>query len=260
MKVAVAGGTGLLGRLVVAELERRGDVPVVLARSRGVDLTTGIGLVRALRGVTTVVDVSNVTTTSRRRAVAFFTAATQQLLAAADRAGVRHVVTLSIVGADTIDFGYYLGKRRQEELLAAGPAPWTLLRATQFHEFAGQLVDRSPGPVVVVPRMRSRPVAAREVAAHLVELAHGAPRGVVEPIAGPEELDMADLVRRRLRATGRRRLVLSLRLPGPAGRAFADGGLVPAPPFVTGSETAEEHLARLAAAAGQPGGAGTRST
>ncbi|GAB4079521.1 NAD(P)H-binding protein [Modestobacter muralis] len=248
--MAVAGGTGLLGRLVVAELERRGDVPVVLARSRGLDLTTGVGLADALDGVSAVVDVGNVTTTSRRRAVAFFTAATQQLLAAADRAGVRHVVALSIVGADTVDFGYYVGKRRQEELLAAGPVPWTLLRATQFHEFAGQLIDRSPGPVVVVPRMHSRPVAAREVAAHLVELAHGAPRGVTEPMAGPEELDMAGLVRRRLRATGRRRLVVSLRLPGPAGRAFADGGLVPAPPFVMGSETADEDLVRLVAGRG----------
>ena len=250
MKVAVAGGTGLLGRLVVAELERRGDTPVVLARSRGVDLTTGVGLTTALREVTTVVDVSNVTTTSRRRAVSFFTAATQHLLAAADRSGVRHVVALSIVGADTIDFGYYLGKRRQEELLAAGPVSWTLLRATQFHEFAGQLVDRSPGPFVVVPRMASRPVSAREVAAHLVELAHGAPRGVAEPMAGPEELDMADLVRRRLRATGQRRLVVSVRLPGPAGAAFAHGGLIPAPPFVTGTETATEHLSRLAAPTG----------
>jgi uncharacterized protein YbjT (DUF2867 family) len=249
VRVAVAGGTGLLGRLVVAELERRGDTPVVLARSNGVDLTTGTGLDAALRGVSTVVDVSNVTTTSRRRSVAFFTAATGHLLAAADRAGVQHVVALSIVGADTVDFGYYLGKRRQEELLAAGPVPWTLLRATQFLEFAGQLVDRSPGPFVVVPRMASRPVAAREVAAHLVDLAAGQPCGVAEPMAGPEELDMADLVRRRLRATGQRRVVVSVRLPGRAGAAFAGGGLVPAPPFVSGTGTAAEHLAQLAAAA-----------
>ncbi|MFQ1002829.1 SDR family oxidoreductase [Modestobacter sp. SSW1-42] len=248
MRVAVAGGTGLLGRLVVAELERRGDAPVVLARSRGVHLTSGAGLDDALAGADAVIDVSNVATTSRRRSVAFFAAATQHLLAAADRAGVGHLVALSIVGADTVDFGYYLGKRRQEELLAAGPVPWTLLRATQFHEFADQLVDRSPAPFVVVPRMRSRPVAAREVAAHLVELVHGAPRGVAEPMTGPEELDMAGLVRRLLRATGRRRLVVSLRLPGPVGAAFTSGALVPAPPFVSGTGTVDEHLARLAAA------------
>jgi uncharacterized protein YbjT (DUF2867 family) len=246
MRTAVAGGTGLVGRLVVAELERRGDTPVVLARGAGVDLTTGRGLDDALAGVSTVIDVGNVTTTSRRRSVAFFEAATGNLLAAAAQAGVGHVVTLSIVGADTVDFGYYLGKRRQEEILAAGPVPWTLLRATQFHEFAGQLVDRSPAPFVVVPRMDSRPVAAAEVAAHLVTLAHGTPQGVVAPMAGPERLDMADLVRRRLRATGQRRVVVSLRLPGRVGSAFAGGALVPAPPVVTGSTTAAEHLRRLA--------------
>ena len=98
--------------------------------------------------------------------------------------------------------------------------------------------------------MSSRPVAAREVAAHLVEPAHGAPRGVADPMAGPEELDTADLVRRRLRATGQRRVVLGLRMPGPAGAAVAHGGLVPVPPFVTGTQTATEHLSRLAPGAG----------
>ncbi|GAA4736135.1 NAD(P)H-binding protein [Modestobacter marinus] len=246
MRIAVAGGTGLLGALVVAELARQGDDPVVLARSRGVDLTDGTGLAAALDGVDAVVDVANVTTASRRRSVAFFTAATTQLLAAAARAGAGHVVTASIVGADTVDFGYYLGKRRQEELLAAGPVPWTLLRATQFHELAGQLVDRSPRPLVVVPRMASRPVAAAEVAAHLVELAHGAPQGVAQPIAGPEDHDMVDLVRRLLRATGQRRLVVPVRLPGRVGAAMTGGALVPAEPYVHGRRTYSEHLETVA--------------
>ncbi|MCZ2820545.1 SDR family oxidoreductase [Modestobacter sp. VKM Ac-2977] len=246
MRIAVAGGTGLLGALVVAELARQGDDPVVLARSHGVDLTDGTGLAAALDGVDAVVDVANVTTTSRRRSVAFFTAATTQLLAAAARAGAGHVVTLSIVGADTVDLGYYLGKRRQEGLLAAGPVPWTLLRATQFHEFAGQLVDRSPRPFAVVPRMATRPVAAGEVAAHLVRLAQGAPQGVAQPIAGPEDHGMGDLVRRLLRATGQRRLVVPVRLPGPAGAAMAGGALVPPEPYVRGRRTYAEHLETLA--------------
>ncbi|MCZ2811548.1 SDR family oxidoreductase [Modestobacter sp. VKM Ac-2979] len=245
MRIAVAGGTGLLGALVVAELTRHGDDPVVLARSHGVDLTDGTGLDSALDGVEAVVDVANVTTTSRRRSVAFFTSATSQLLAAAARAGAGHVVTLSIVGADTVDFGYYLGKRRQEELLAAGPVPWTLLRATQFHEFAGQLVERSPRPFVVVPRMATRPVAAAEVAAHLVRLAHDAAQGVAQPIAGPEDHDMGDLVRRLLRATGQRRVVVPVRLPGRAGAAMAGGALVPAEPHVRGRQTYAEHLETL---------------
>lgn len=133
MRIAVAGGTGLVGARVVAELTRQGDDPVVLARSHGVDLTDGTGLGSALDGVDAVVDVANVTTTSRRRSVAFFTAATTQLLAAAARAGAGHVVTLSIVGADTVDVGHHLGKRRQEEPLAAGPVPWTDVRGRQTH-------------------------------------------------------------------------------------------------------------------------------
>ncbi|MGW6131186.1 SDR family oxidoreductase [Cellulomonas sp. NPDC055163] len=243
MKVAVAGGTGLLGRLVVEALTARGDAPVVLARSRGVDLTTGRGLDAALAGADAVIDVSNVTTTSRRTAERFFDAATRHLLDSAQRAGVRHLVAVSIVGVDTVDFGYYLGKRRQEQLVAAGPVPWTVLRATQFHEFAEQLVERGVGPVVVVPRMASRPVAAREVAEHLVTLVHGEPQGLARPMAGPEDLDMVGLVRRVLAARGQRRLVVPLRLPGATGAAMAGGALVPRGDHVRGTVTFAEHLA-----------------
>jgi uncharacterized protein YbjT (DUF2867 family) len=244
MRVAVAGGTGLLGRLVVAELARVGLEQATLARSQGVDLTTGAGLDAALTGADAVIDVSNVTTTSRRTAVRFFAAATSTLLAGAARAGVGHVLTLSIVGADTVDLGYYLGKWRQEELLAAGPVPWTLLRATQFHEFPEQLLARvPPGPLVPVPVMDTRPVAAREVAAHLVDLVQLQPAGVATPMAGPERLAMTDMVRRVLAARGRRALVVPLRLPGRTGRALAGGGLVPDEPFVHGRTTFAEHLA-----------------
>lgn len=242
----MAGGTGLLGRLVVGALTARGDEPVVIARSRGVDLTTGEGLDAALAGVEAVIDTSNVATTSRRTAERFFTAATQHLLDAARRAGVRHLVTVSIVGADTVDLPYYQGKRRQEELVAAGPVPWTVLRATQFHELAGQLVDRGIGPVVVAPRMASRPVAAREVAQHLVTLAHGEPQGFADPMAGPEDLDMLDLVHRVLAARGERRVVVPLPLPAATVAAMTGGALVPAGDHVRGTETFAEHLARTA--------------
>jgi uncharacterized protein YbjT (DUF2867 family) len=247
MRVAVAGGTGLLGRLVVAELDRAGLDPVVLARSQGVDLTTGAGLDAALTGADAVIDVSNVATTSGRTSVRFFTAATSTLLAGAARADVGHVLTLSVVGADTVDLGYYRGKRRQEELLAAGSVPWTLLRATQFHEFAEQLLARLPGgPLVPVPVMDTRPVAAQEVAAHLADLVQLQPVGMSTPIAGPERLAMTDMVRRVLATRGRRALVVPLRLPGRTGGAMAGGALVPAEPFVRGRTTFAEHLDALA--------------
>lgn len=243
MRVAVAGGTGLVGRMVVAALEREGHTPVVIARSQGVDLVSGRGLGPALEGVTAVVDTSNVTTTSRRGSVEFFARATANLLDQATRAGVQHLVVLSIVGIDRVDFGYYEGKRRQEELVRAGSVPHTILRATQFHEFGQQLLDRMPGPVAVVPRMRSQPVAASEVADALVRLTTGPALGDAPELAGPEVHDMVDLVRRQVRHNGDRRLVVPARLPGAVGRAMAGGGLLPTGPGPRGSVTFDEWLA-----------------
>jgi uncharacterized protein YbjT (DUF2867 family) len=244
-RVAVAGGTGLVGRLVVAALRERGDEPVVLARSTGVDLTTGAGLDAALDGCVAVVDVSNVTTTHRAVAEGFFDAATTRLVAAAHRAGAGHLVALSIVGIDDVDLGYYAGKRRQEQVVRAGAVPWTVLRATQFHEFAGQYAGGVRGPVLAVPSMLSRPVAAQEVAARLATLAAAGPGGDAPPFAGPRTMHLADMVRGYVRATGRRALVVPVRLPGAAGRAAAGGALVPAGPFVAGTRTFEEYLATL---------------
>ncbi len=171
MKIAVAGGTGLVGRLVVADARSRGHDVTVVSRAEGTDLVTGDGLVEALAGCAVVVDVSNSSGTSKTKSVAFFTAATKNLLAAGAEAGVGHHVVLSIVGIDRVPFGYYEGKRRQERLVADSRLPWTVLRATQFHEFPAQLLTRMRGPFLAVPRMESATIAAREVAEHLVDLA-----------------------------------------------------------------------------------------
>jgi uncharacterized protein YbjT (DUF2867 family) len=243
MRIAVAGGTGVVGRHVVAALEAAGHDAVVLSRSGGVDLEHGAGLDAALIGVAAVVDVSNVPTLSRRRSVEFFTAATRNLLAAEARASVAHHVALSIVGVDRVDLGYYEGKRRQEQLVLDGPVPGTVLRATQFHEFAEQTLARSRGPVVVVPRMRSQPVAAREVGATLAELAAGPAVAMAPELAGPDELEMVDMVRALVRRRGLRRAVLPVRVPGRAGRAMAGGGLLPVGPGPRGQQTFAEWLA-----------------
>lgn len=223
----MAGGTGVVGRYVVAAAAAAGHEPVVLARSRGVDLTTGSGLDDALDGVSVVVDVSNVATLSRRTAERFFLRATRNLLAAERRAGVGHHVLLSIVGVDRSPLGYYRAKLRQEELALAGPVPVTVLRATQFHEFADQTLARVPGPVAVVPRMRTQPVAATEVAEHLVALASGEPQGRAADLAGPEVHDLVDLARQVTAARGLRRPVVPVPFPGGSGRAMRDGSLLP---------------------------------
>ncbi|MGY1841754.1 MULTISPECIES: SDR family oxidoreductase [unclassified Modestobacter] len=248
LRIAVAGATGAVGRHVVAQARAAGYTVVPLSRGTGQDVTTGAGLDRALAGADVVVDVTSVVTTRARVSVDFFTRATEHLLAAEEAAGVGHHVALSIVGIDGETSGYYAGKIAQERLIAAGPVAWTLLRATQFHEFAGQLVGRTAvGPVVVVPALRAATVAASEVAGALVTLAEGAPRGRVTDLGGPEEAELADLVRRWLAATGQRRRVLRVPLPGAAGRRMRDGSLVPGPGADRGRVTFAEWLAGDAA-------------
>jgi uncharacterized protein YbjT (DUF2867 family) len=228
VKIAVAGGTGLVGGHVVKSLHDSGAEPVVLARSYGVDLLTGKGLAEALAGIDAVIDVSNPGTLRRAESMTFFTRTTEHLLEAGRRAGVRHHVALSIVGCDRVPAGYYEAKRRQEQLVLAGGVPGTVLRATQFHEFAEQILARaSVGPVAVAPRMRVQPVAAAEVAEALVALVHRPALGMALEIAGPKEEHVPDMVRRLIRRRGSRRVLLAVRMPGAAGRAIANGALLP---------------------------------
>lgn len=242
MRIAVAGGTGVVGRHLVSALHQAGHDAVVLARSTGVDLSTGDGLEHALQGVRAVIDVSNIATTNADKSRAFFEASTAHLLAAGLRAGTAHHVALSIVGIDRVPGGYYAGKLAQERLLERGTLPWSVVRATQFHEFAGQILARMPGPLAVVPRMRIQPVAAREVAAALMELAPGTAQGLAPELAGPAEQELVDLCRRVLRSQGSHRRVLAVRLPGKDGRALREGALLPAGPGRRGRISFEDWL------------------
>jgi uncharacterized protein YbjT (DUF2867 family) len=243
VRIAVAGGSGWTGKLVASALLARGHQPVILARSVGVDLVTGQGLAGKLDGVRAVIDVTNISTTRARASVRFFEAVTASLLAAGREAGVLNHVALSIVGVDRVDLGYYAGKRRQEQLVLGSRAPaGTVLRATQFHEFAAQVLDRK-GPLVIAPKMLSQPVALAEVAAYLAELACGDPAGLAPDLAGPEEhLMMPDMIRRLAQVTGDRRPVITLVLPGPTGRQLTGGGLLPVGSGPRGTVTFSEWL------------------
>ena len=243
MRVAVAGGTGLVGQRVMSALAAAGHDPEILARATGVDITTGSGLAAALAGVQAVIDVSNTTRSRRRDSIAFFEAGTARLLEAGARAGVQHHVILSIVGIGVVDFGYYAGKRRQEQLALASGRPVSILRATQLYEFAGQLLDRSAGPIAVLPRMLVQPIAAREVAGALAELVTGPAVGMAREMAGPERHQFTELVRAVRTARGSRKLLVTVRLPGAAGKAMAGGALLPAGEGPRGSQTFDEWLA-----------------
>jgi uncharacterized protein YbjT (DUF2867 family) len=241
-RVAVAGGTGVAGAAVVRALATRGIECVVLARSTGVDVISGAGLNAALRGCDVLVDAVSVQALRASTAVVFFETAAANLVAAAGRAGVSHVVLLSIVGIDDVPMGYYVGKRAQERVVRAGPVPWTILRATQFQEFPAQLLAQQRGPVAFVPPMRCAPVAVREVGEYLADLVHAGPQGMAEPLRGPEELPLIDMARRVVSATGGRRWVAPLPALGRLGQALRQGVLVPADPCRRGRTTFAEYL------------------
>lgn len=246
LRIAVVGGTGVVGRPTVTAARAAGHDVLALSRSSGVDVTTGAGLDAALEGVDVVIDVSNVKATGAKASVRFFEAATRTLLDAEQRAGVEHHVALSIVGAAAAPAAYYAGKAAQERVLQARPGGWTVLRATQFHEFAHQVLDAARlGSWHLVPTMLAQPIAAAEVGAALVRAAERGPRGVLPDLAGPREERIADLARRYLAATGSRDHVVELPLPGPWGRSMRDGTLLPGPDAVLGVQTFDQWLAAL---------------
>jgi uncharacterized protein YbjT (DUF2867 family) len=218
----VAGGTGTLGRAVVARLERAGRDYRVLSRRPGpghvvADLLTGDGLDVALRDVTTVINCA----TSPRHDVA----AAQQLLDGARRSGVEHLVHVSIVGVDRIPLAYYREKLAVEALIADSGVPSTILRATQFHDLLTTMfAGLSRTPVLPLPGGTSfQPIDVRDVAVRLTQLAEGSPAGRVDDLGGPEVRDVAELARTWLSAQHRSRVVLPIRLPGRLARAYRAG-------------------------------------
>lgn len=255
MRIAIAGGTGTVGRHAVDAARERGHEVVVLTRSNGIDLVSGDGLADALDGVDAVIDTSNLNSTSAKAATEFFTSVTRNLLAAETAAGVRHHVALSIVGIDRAPYGYYAAKLAQERAVEAGEVPWTILRAMQFHEFAGQMLQGlTLGGLHLAPRVRTQPIAAREVGERLVELAEGAPSGHAPDLAGPREERLEDMIRRLAAATGVRGPVIPVSLPMKQFAAMRRGDTLPGPGATIGRQTFDEWLAAQSASQPSPAG------
>lgn len=244
--VLVTGGTGVLGRRVVERLRAGGSGIRVLSRSgrpgtvRG-DLLTGEGLDEALRGVDAVIHLA---TNPYRKTRQTDVGGTERLLQAAARAGVSHTVYISIVGVDQNSFPYYQAKLDAERVVERSPVPWTILRATQFHDLVlsvMRLVDRIPVAAVVPKGFLLQPIDAGEVAGRLVDLALSGPAGRVPDVGGPEVRTATELARTYFEATGRGRRLVEMPLPGKAARAFREGAQT-CPDCVYGSVTWEEFL------------------
>lgn len=243
-RVVVLGGTGAMGAAVSGLLRDRSHDVVVASRATGVDVSTGAGLDAALAGADTVVDCLNVVTMSKRTAVTFFEGAATNVATAAARAGVPHIVCLSVVNVTDPDVrratGYYAGKAAQEETYAAGSVPVTLARTTAWFSLAETFLSQlRVGLVAIVPGMRLQPVHPAAVAAFVVDAVESgppsgsppSPRPEVRQLAGPERHDA--VVMARAVARTRHPGVRVVRLPVPmAGlrEGLLPRGAVPADP------------------------------
>jgi uncharacterized protein YbjT (DUF2867 family) len=238
MKIAIVGGTGTLGRLVAGELRARGHDVRALSRHAPeyrVDLVTGQGLAEALNGCEVVVDTSN---NSAKSASSTLVRGSERLLAAGRAAGVAHHVCMSVVGCEQVPLGYFRVKAEQEKVVESGPVPWTLVRATQFHDYvAEQFRGMARLRVLAVPKAVLQPVAPAEVAAVVADAVERGPLDGRVEIAGPEVSSLRDLALAWRRPTGSRAVLVPLPLPGKLGRALRAGALTSARPDVRGRVT-----------------------
>jgi uncharacterized protein YbjT (DUF2867 family) len=249
-RIAVVGATGRLGRHVVDVLNAAHEV-VPISRSQGVDVFTGEGLVEALSGVETVIDVSTFPTPDQEAATEFFTTAARNLHEAGEQAGVKRMVEVSIVSTDKYVAGYSVAKVAHEKAMLAGPIPVKVLRATQFFEFVEQLlVWTRQGDVAYMPKMQVQPVAARAVAMALADLAIGTDwTGATgedtqfPEIAGPRVEDLADLARQLATHRGDPVQVEEVTDAADPDRVLeATGGLLPGPHATIAGPTFTEWL------------------
>jgi uncharacterized protein YbjT (DUF2867 family) len=245
---AVVGGTGTIGAPVAAALLARGVAVRVLTRDRAkvpagaehrrVDLISGEGLAEALAGADTLVDAAN----SNRRSKVTLVEGTGRLVDAGAAAGIRHHLTISVVGIDRVPSSYYRDKLAQERTVEAGPLPWSIIRATQFHQlldtifgFAARFGVRPTGAG------KLQPIDPRVVAERLADAALAPPAGRLPDIAGPRIATISELSDAWASARGRRRVPVRIPSIGKAGKALAAGGLC-APDGAAGGEDFEEWL------------------
>jgi uncharacterized protein YbjT (DUF2867 family) len=244
--VLVTGATGRLGQRLLGPLQAAGHTVRQMSRRgagpggvRG-DLATGRDLDHALAGAEVVIHAA-----SDPRGDYWNTdvAGTRRLVQAADRARLRHLVYISIVGVDRIPYGYYRAKFSAEQVLLASGLPVTLLRVTQFHDFVDFLLDTARrGPVLPVPMgWRVQPVDVDEVAAHVVEVASRPPTGGVIEFGGPEDLSAADLARAWAAVRAPSTHVVATPVPGKMSSAVRDGAAVPSS-GERGRRTYDQHL------------------
>ena len=255
MKIVVIGGTGLIGSKLVPKLREQGDEAVAASPKSGVNTITGEGLAEALKGASVVVDVSNSPDWEDAAVLKFFATSTRNILRQEAAAGVKHQVTLSVVGTDQLsESGYFRAKIAQEKLIRESSIPYTIVRATQFFEFLKGLADISfDGHKVCVPDALFQPMSADDVATALAEIAVGQPANGIVEIGGPEAFRMDDLVRRRLGTLKDSREVVADRDARYSGARISEKTLVPGKNALLGKTHYETWVTQPAAKAAAGG-------
>ncbi|MFE3326588.1 SDR family oxidoreductase [Streptomyces sp. NPDC059176] len=210
MRFAVIGGTGLIGSQVVKVLNAAGHEAVPHSQSTGVDVISGQGLDEAVAGADVIVNLTN-SPTFDEASPAFFRTSMENLLTAAQKGGIGHFVILSIVGADQVpELDYYRAKVLQEDILAAGSIPYSIVRATQFMEFMDAVLSwTADGDTVRLPATPIQPIASKDVAHAVAEVAAGAPLNGMHNVAGPEIFPLDELGRISLSHKGDNRTVVT---------------------------------------------------
>lgn len=246
MKVVVIGGSGLIGSNIVSRLRREGHETVAASPRMGVNTLTGQGLAEALAGAEVVVDVSNSPSFEDRAVLEFFETSGRNLLAAEAKAGVKHHVALSVVGADRLpDNGYFRAKVAQEDLIKASRVPYTILRATQFFEFIEGIVNSGAqgGSIHLSPAL-IQPIASDDVSAVLADLAVGTPvNGTVE-VGGPHRVPLDELARVFLAARKDKRQVTADIHARYFGSELDDRSLIAGDNALAGSTTFQDWVGR----------------
>jgi uncharacterized protein YbjT (DUF2867 family) len=245
MKIVVIGGTGLIGSKTVDILRRSGHEVIAASPKNGINTITGEGLKDAVAGAQTVIDLANSPSFEDKAVLEFFETSGRNLQAAEAAAGVRHHVTLSIVGTDRSDNGYFRAKVAQEKLVEASGIPYTIVRSTQFLEFLGAIADSATdGNTVRLPPGLFQPIASEDVAANVADVALGTPRNGIVEIAGPERAPFNEIVARYLKAVGDPREVVRDPQARYWGGKVEERSLVPLGDALLGRIGLEEWLKR----------------
>ena len=244
MKIAVIGGTGLIGSQVVKILNASGHEAVPHSPSTGLDLLSGQGLPEGLKGADVVVNLTN-SPTFDDASLAFFQKTMDNLVTAAKAAGVGHAVILSIVGADLVPgLVYYRAKALQEDILKSGPVPYSIVRATQFFEFMDAVLSWTADKNTVrLPATLIQPMAAADVAQAVADVSVGAPLQGTRSVAGPEVFALDELGKITLAAHGDQRTVVTDNSAGMFAAATGDA-LIAKDGAIIAKTTYQEWLAR----------------